>query len=359
VGKRVLITRMGWFGSHRLAKRLEADPEIDYILGIDVTEPAGELDRTEFLRADVRESVLMRILEATGIDTVVHLGLYSTPNDAGGGRGTMHDFNVIGAMQLFAACQRVSEVKRVIIRSSTAVYGAASNDPAVFTEEMYRSDPPDPFGRDCGELEGYARALARRRPDIDMTLFRFANIIGPGADTPLARYLTMPLVPTVLGFDPRLQFIHEADATDLLAQAIAEPVVGTYNAAADGVLFLSQVLRIGGRIEVPVPMTLLNLAEPLSRVVRGGIEVPPHIVRLINWGRIADNRRLKEEFGFVPRYTTRETVEEFYAEHRLRRMARRPRERSPWERELSEFVTRKGQERFLERVRGPRDDPGG
>jgi UDP-glucose 4-epimerase len=349
MGKRVLITHLAWFLSHRLANRLEDDPDVEYILGVDTNEPRGELHRTEYLQADIRKPVVMKILDSTGIDTVIHMGLFSTPAEAGG-RGAMHDLNVIGAMQLFAACQRSKTVKQVIVRSSTAVYGADANDPAVFTEEMARSARTDPFGRDSVEMESYARELRRRRRDLDMNVFRFANIIGPGADTPLSRYLTMGAVPTVLGFDPRLQFIHEDDATDLLARAIERPVIGTYNAAGDGVLFLSQVLRMGGRLQLPMPAPILNASGPLFRFLGRGLQVPPHILQLIQWGRIADNRRLKEDFGFIPRYTTRDAVREFYAERRLRRVAH-TRGEQQWERELHDFLTRKGQERFMERAR--------
>lgn len=357
MGRRVLITRLSWFVSQRLAAALEADPDVEYILGIDTREPRAALERTEFLKADIRKPVAQKILESTGVDTVIHMGLYSTPQEAGG-RGAMHDFNVIGPMQLFGAVQRSETVERVIVRSSTAVYGAEPNDPAVFTEEMARAYRRDPFGRDTSEMEGYARELSRRRPDLEMTLFRFANIIGPEADTPLSRYLTMPVVPTVLGFDPRLQFLHSDDATDLLARSVSDPVTGTYNAAADGVLYLSQVLRLGGRVELPVPMPILNLSGPFFRYVGRGLEVPPHILRLVQWGRIADNARLKERLGFTPRYSTRDAVREFYAERRLRRVAKPDGEPEPWERELRRFLARKGQERFLEQTRAWRGERG-
>ncbi|HVL81691.1 MAG TPA: NAD-dependent epimerase/dehydratase family protein [Actinomycetota bacterium] len=355
MGRRILITRIGWFLSHRLARRLEEDPDVEYILGVDLAPPAGDLQRTEYLQVDLRKPVLLKIIESTGIDTVVHLNLYSTPGEAGG-RGAMHDLNVIGAMQLFAAIQRSETVKQLIVRSSTAVYGADPNDPAVFTEDMMRSSRTDPFGRDSQEIETYARELARRRRDIEMTTFRFANILGPGADTPLANYLMMPVVPTILGFDPRLQFLHEDDATDLLVQALERPVGGVFNASGDGVMYLSQVIRQGGRLELPMPLPVLSAAAPFLRLAGRGLSIPPHVVRLIHWGRVADTRRLRETFGFEPRYTTRDAVREFYAERRLRRVTR-TQQAAAWERELHDFLTRKGQERFLAstRGRGPRD----
>jgi UDP-glucose 4-epimerase len=354
MGQRVLITRISWFLAHRIARRLEDDPNVEYILGVDIEEPRGDLDRTEFLKADFRRAVMLKILDATGIDTVVHCGLYSTPEEARG-RSAMHDLNVIGAMQLLGACQKAETVKRVVVRSSTAVYGAESNDPAAFSEEMGRSSARDPFGRDCVEMEAYVREFRRRRREVDLTVFRFANILGPRSDTPLAQYLRMPVVPTVLGFDPRLQFMHEDDAVDLMLRAVRDPVVGTYNATGDGVLYLSQVLRIGRRVELPLPMPILNMSAALVSLLGRGLVVPPHILRLLQWGRVADNARLTGEFGFTPKYTSSDVVREFYADERLRRVAAAPAEQR-WERELHEFLTRKGQERFLARARSTRLD---
>jgi UDP-glucose 4-epimerase len=160
----------------------------------------------------------------------------------------------------------------------------------------------------------------------------------------------MPVVPTVLGFDPRLQFMHEDDAVELLMRAVREPVVGTYNATGDGVLFLSQVLRMGRRFQLPLPMPVLNMSGPVVKVLGRGLQVPPHVARLLQWGRVADNARLRSEFGFTPKYTTRDVVREFFAEERLRKVAAPPSEQK-WERDLHEFLTRKGQERFLARAR--------
>lgn len=354
MGKRILITRLGWFLGYSLAQQLERLDDVEYVLGLDSIEPPVTFGRTEFLKADMRKPVFAKILEATGIDTVIHLGLWSTPSEAGG-RGAMHDLNVIGAMQLFAACQRSSAVKQVIIRSSTAVYGSGSDDPAVFTEDMMRSERADPFGRDCQEMEAYARDLSRRRPDVSMTTFRFANILGPAADTPLANYLTMPIVPTALGFDPRLQFIHSEDATDLMVQAVQDPVEGIFNASADGVMYLSQVIRQGGRIPLGLPRPTLKLLAPALRMIGSASTIPPHVSRLINWGRVADNERMRRVFKFTPRYSTADAVREFYADRRLRRIAARDSRVHGWEREMNAFIAKKGRERFKSRLRPETD----
>ncbi|WP_154727124.1 NAD-dependent epimerase/dehydratase family protein, partial [Brevundimonas mediterranea] len=128
----------------------------------------------------------------------------------------MNEHNVIGTMQLLGACQRSATVRRVVVRSTTAVYGSSPRDPAVFTEELEPHDSPSHgYAKDSVEVEGYVRGFARRRPDVTVSLLRFANFMGPGVDSPLTRYFTQPVLPTVLGFDPRLQFVHEDDAVEV------------------------------------------------------------------------------------------------------------------------------------------------
>lgn len=347
MGRRVLITRLGWFVSGRLAAALEEIPDIEYIVGVDLSEPKVDLRRTEFVRADIRRPVLAKLISAARIDTVVHLSMYSTPDEAGG-RGAMHDQNIIGSMQVLGACQRAQEVKNVILRSSTAVYGSHPRDPAVFAEDDYTgSGGGGPFVRNVQEIEAYARDLARRRPDLNLTTLRLANILGPNSDTPLSNYLVQRVVPTSLGYDPRLQFLHEDDAVDLFTEAVRNPRPGTYNAAGDGVMYLSQVLRSGGRVELPMLGPAVSLTAPVLSMFGVGTAAAPHVAKLVQWGRVVDTTRLKERFGFVPRYTTRDAVREFYAERRLRRVAAANRT-AGWESDLNEYVTRKGQERFIE-----------
>src|SRR5437660_12453450 len=128
----------------------------------------------------------------------------------------MKEINVIGTMQLLAACQKAPSLRKLIVKSTTAVYGASSRDPALFTEGMEpRSQFRSGYGKDSTEVEGYVRGLGRRRPDIDLTLLRFANFIAPRIDTPLTRYFSLPVVPRAFVSDPRTQSVHEDDGTDM------------------------------------------------------------------------------------------------------------------------------------------------
>src|SRR5919106_3454178 len=152
VGQRVLITGISGHLATKLARRLETDPEIDYVVGIGLEEPAGDLDRTEYVRADIRNPLTVKVLQTTEVDTVVHLNILATPGGVGG-RNQMKEINVIGTMQLLGACQRADRVRKVVMKSTTAVYGADPRDPALFTEEMAsRSEPRHGYTKDAVEV---------------------------------------------------------------------------------------------------------------------------------------------------------------------------------------------------------------
>ncbi len=170
------------------------------------------MGRAEFVRADIRNPFIAKVIRNGDVDTVVHAAAASYAPRAGG-RATLKELNVMGAIQLFAACQKAPSVRRVILKSTSEVYGSSPRDPVLFTEDTGARRPPaDGFARDSIDIEGYARGLARRRPDIAVTILRLANMIGPAMDTALSRYLAGPVVPSVLGHDARLQLLHEQDA---------------------------------------------------------------------------------------------------------------------------------------------------
>jgi UDP-glucose 4-epimerase len=226
--------------------------------------------------------------------------------------------NVIGTMQLLAACQKAPTVQRMVLKSTTAVYGSSPRDPAIFDESMTPKDlPSGGYAKDAAEIEGYLRGFARRRPDVSVTVLRFTNFIGPRIDTVFTRYFSLPAVPTVLGYDARVQLLHEEDALAVLERAASDDIPGVFNVAADGVLLLSQAIRRAGRIPIPVPSPAVG---PVSRVFRSArlVDFSPEQMRLLNFGRVVDSSRLKRQFGFSPRWTTGQAFDDYVRGRALR-----------------------------------------
>jgi UDP-glucose 4-epimerase len=316
--RRVLVTGVSRFLGGRLAGILAADPAIEAVIGVDTVEPRADLGRTEVVRADIRSAKIASVIDRHEVDTVVHLSVVATPLTVGG-RTAMKEINVIGTMQLLAACQKSPTVRKLVLKSTTAVYGSSPKDPALFTEDMEpRRLPRSGYAKDSVEVEGYVRGFGRRRPDVSLSILRFTNFVGPTIDTPLTRYFSLPVVPTVFGFDPRIQFCHEDDAVEVLRRATVEDKTGIYNVGGSGVLLLSQAIRRAGRASFPV-------LEPLVSVVGQGfrraglVDFSPEQMRFLEHGRVADTTRLRETFGYAPRWTSRAAFDDFVRARNLNR----------------------------------------
>ncbi len=301
-GRQVVITGISSPWAGELARNLERDPRIESIAGIDSRPPQVALERTEFIEADVRNPALSRLLPSTRADTIIHCGILLYPDAARPPR-VLHEINVIGTLQLLAACERTEGLRHVIVRGSAAIYGCEGAAPLLFTEDRARAKPlRTRFQRDISELEEYFANFARRHPHLTCTMLRYQPEIGADLDTPLVRYLTLPVVPVQLGFDPRLQFLHSEDATGALVAAVAKPVPGPINVAPSGSISLSRALRLLGRPAVPVPH---GLFEPLLRRLGrrlGAGALYGDGVRMLRFGRGVDNQRLCKELGYEPRF---------------------------------------------------------
>jgi UDP-glucose 4-epimerase len=306
----VLVTGVSRYLGGRLAAELSDDPSIERLIGVDVVPPRADVGRTEFVRADIRNPIIAKVIASAQVDTVVHMSVIATPFGAGG-RTAMKEINVIGTMQLLAACQKAPSVRKLVVKSTTAVYGSSSRDPALFTENMEpRGLPRSGYAKDSVEVEGYVRGLGRRRPDVDVTLLRFANFIGPSIDTPLTRYFALPVVPTVLGFDPRLQFVHVDDGLEVLRRAVIEDHRGTFNVAGDGVLLLSQAIRRAGRTSFGLLSPAVSLVGTMFRRT-GLVDFSPEQLAFLQFGRGVDTTRLRTDFGYEPRYDTAAAFDNF------------------------------------------------
>jgi len=215
-------------------------------------------------------------------------------------------------MQLLAACQKAEGLQRLVVKSSAAVYGSSPRDPAMFTEEMSpKSLPRAGFGKDSVEVEGYVRGFARRRPDVGITTLRLANIIGPGIRTSMTDYFALPVIPAPLGFDARLQFVHETDAAGCLVLAATGPAaVGNVNVAGAGIITLMQAAALVGRPIFPVPLPAAGFLGGM--VKRAGLaDFSDDQMQYLAFGRGLDTTRMREVLRFEPLYSTRAAFLDF------------------------------------------------
>jgi UDP-glucose 4-epimerase len=313
----VVVTGVSRFLGARVASRLAADSRIERVVGLDPDDPpealADLLDDVQLIRADARAAG--GAIDDLGAEALVHLAVTGAPDPQHGGRAAMKEHNVIGTMQLLAGAQGAGRLRKLVVRSSTAAYGASFRDPAVFTEDTEpRAVPRGAFARDILDIEGYVRGFRRRRPDVAATVLRFAPLFSSTADTTLTRYFAEPFVPTVFGRDARLQFVHVDDALEVLHRSVVEDHPGTFNVAGAGVLLLSQAVRRAGRIAVPLPESTLSSVAAVARSLGVG-QIGLDQIDLFVHGRVVDTTRLVKEFGFTPR-STEAVFAEFIDAHR-------------------------------------------
>jgi UDP-glucose 4-epimerase len=335
-GRRVLITGLSTYWGGRLAQALEQDPGVDVIVGVSPEDPTCELTRTEYVRVGTQHALLERIVRAAGIDTVIDTRLIVDSVTAAP-RAT-HENNVIGTMNILAACGVPdSPVRKFVFKSSAHYYGCERDDPAYFTESMSRPHPPRTLiEKDIVEAERAVKAFAERNGDVAVTVLRFANGLGPDIATSHSALLSLPAVPSILGFDPRYQFIHEDDIAGVLEHAAVNELPGTYNAAGDGVLVLSEIASLLGKPLAPLlPPWGTGIAASALR--RAGVRIPPEMLQQMRYGRALDNRRLKAA-GYAFRATSRETVQAFAQHLRTRGLRAGSGERYRYEREVEEFL---------------------
>jgi UDP-glucose 4-epimerase len=333
---RVLVTGLATYWGGRLAQALEKNSEVETIIGVDSEDPTRELDRTEFVRVSNQHALIRRIVKAAEIDTVVDARL--TVDSVVASPRTTHENNVIGTLNILAACSgKDSPVRKLVFKSSAHYYGCAGDDPAFFTEDMRRVHPPaTSIERDIVEAESAVADFREKNPSRVVTIMRFCNVLGADMRTSHARLLSLPVVPMVLGFDPRYQFIHADDVVGALQHAVATDIPGVFNGAGDGVLALSEVAALLGKRAVPLlPPYGTGLARASLR--RLGMRIPPEVTTQLRYGRGLDNRRLKST-GFRYLHTTRETVVNFGEHLRLRSVLRGVQEPYRYEKEVEDFL---------------------
>jgi UDP-glucose 4-epimerase len=319
-GKRrvVAITGAATFLGLNLIGLLEDDPRVAKIVCLDTSTPPTVGAKSRFYELDLvqpnAEERLAEVLVAESVDTTVHLGLLESPT-----RETSHSHELegVGTMQVLNACRR-ARTHKLVVRSFTWLYGARATNPAFLSEKhMLRARGTDPFFQDKLAVE--EQLLRFRQPGLGrvVTVLRTAPIIGPSVDNFVTRYLRLSRVPTVLGFDPLWQFLHEADAVAALKLAVDRDVPGVFNLASEGVLPLSMAVRLLGRSRLPLPRRLLKPTLGALWLTKVG-DASPALLDYLQYACVADTSLAKSRLGFVPVFSSREALTDFASAEQLR-----------------------------------------
>lgn len=317
-GRVITVTGAASFLGTNLVGLLEEDERVARIVAIDIKPPQTAQRKTRFYEVDftqpTAEARLSEIFAAERTDTLVHLAFLASPSH---GIAVAHELESVGTRHVLVAA-RHARLRKIVMWSQTALYGAQASNPNFLTEKhALRAPVTEPFFADKIEAEAEVARFAQKVPGAIVTVLRTAAILGPTINNYVTRYLSRKVVPTMMGFDPLVQFVHEVDAIAAFKLAIDRDHAGVFNIVADGVLPLSTVVKLAGRLAVPIP-------HPLAHTLGAALwlahmsEAPPSFMHHLRFLCVADGAKAKEKMGFRPAYTTREAVLDFTSAQRLR-----------------------------------------
>ena len=301
--QRILITGVSNPLGAAVARRLA--PQVPFLFGCDISDPISALEEMDFVHADTRLSVIGKLVRRLNIDTVVHLAvMIDSPHH----ERSIHETDVIGTMNVLVGCAPPSPVRKLVVKSSQAIYGAGPNDPSLYSEDMANWDRyASGVTRDLLEMEQLVGEFALRSEACSVTVLRLGYRVSD--DTSLARYISLPIVPTFAGFDPRLQLLHEDDAVEVIVRSVVEDQAGVFNVAGDGVVLLSQAIGImGGRNAQILPPYGRSFSRLGLRML-AGIDIPTHLADVLAYGSVIDCSRLAAQYGWKPAYSSRQTMD--------------------------------------------------
>jgi UDP-glucose 4-epimerase len=315
----VAITGASSFIGRNLLRRLLESGEERTILVADVQKPPIEDKRIRYFRVDFTEptadATLAGILKKEACDTVVHTAFLNNPTHD---HTYAHELEVIGTMHLLHALSE-SHVRKLVVSGSTMTYGANSSNPNFLTEERKPgANQRDRYLRDRVEVDREVARFARKNPDTIVTMLRTCWIMGPTVSNYVTRFFSRWVVPTLLGYDPLLQFVYEDDALDAFQKVVAHDVPGVYNIVGRGVLPLSTLLKLAGKPHVPIAHVV---AYPMAEALwlAQAAEAPGAFLDYLRYLWVADGDKARVEMGFEPKYSTKEAWMAFVGGRRLRK----------------------------------------
>jgi UDP-glucose 4-epimerase len=311
-GRVVAVTGACTFLGGELLRRLEEDPRYGKVLALDIRPPAlTPGGKVEFVKLDLTQPTvdgeLATLLQRHAVDTFVHGAFLSHPTHA---VEWAHELEDVGTMHVLNACAGV-EPRRLVMISTTLVYGAHPKNPNFLTEDAeLRGHRDSRFVNDKLRAEKQVQRFAKEHPGVEVCILRFAPILGPTISNMFTRFFARPVAPVMMGHDPLMQFVHEQDAAYALQRAVESRAVGPFNIVGKGVLPYTTVLALLGRVPVPMPQVV---ARQLSKVLWATqlSGSPPSFLDFLLYLCVADGAKAKRELGFSPRLSIKRTILDF------------------------------------------------
>lgn len=306
----VLITGAEGYLGRLVVKSLSDEPGgIATIIASDIRPPAEPLPNVTYLTADIRSEDLTRAMREHQVDTVVHLAAIVTPGPRDD-REAAHAVEVRGTRSLLRACLAAG-VERFIYTSSGAAYGYYPDNPEWLSEDdAIRGNPEFAYSDHKRQVEEMLARWRERHPQLKQLIFRPGVILGASANNQITALFDKPSILGVAGSDSPFVFIWDQDVVGAIVKGVREGGTGIYNLAGDGVLTMPEISQRLGKRYLALPSWLLRGALWVLSKLRL-TQYGPEQVGFLQYRPVLANRRLKDEFGYIPQKTTREVFEYF------------------------------------------------
>ncbi len=304
---RTAVTGIGSFLGSRVLRRLAESRGGDAVIAVDVAAPPSALGvrhRALDLTEPASDQRLLELLRDEDVVTVVHAAFFTNPRRDS---GYAHELESIGTLNLLAA-SAAAGVRRIVMRSFTAVYGANGKNPNFLTEDHpLQPDPALAWVRDKLEAEQHAAAFARRYPDMSVTVLRFAAVFGPGVHTFYTRIFDHRVVPSLLGYNPLVQLLHPEDAVTAFLSGIEGAPGGAYNVVPSRPVPLLTAYHLAAKIPVFVPHPVAYAGADLLWAAGLGA-APGRFIDYVRFLCLADGARARASLGFTARHSSRDAL---------------------------------------------------
>ena len=297
----VLITGISGNLGRTLAKVLH---RTERVIGLDRRQFPGKPKDLEVHHVDIRKRKVEDIFRHGGIKALIHMAIIHDPRLP---QAEHHQFNVLGTKAVLGHAAKYG-VKKVVILSSTNVYGPQPENDNFLTEDSpLLGSQRFPDIRDLVEVDMVAQQSMWQHPEVETVIVRPVHIVGPNVKNAPSNYLRIKRPWTLAGFDPMVQLIHEEDAALAMTLALKPGVRGVFNIVGPGELPLSAVLKELGRQPIPVPHLLARpLLGKLFQYRMAGF--PEAELDHLQFLCTVDGTAAERAFGFRAKYTLRETI---------------------------------------------------
>jgi UDP-glucose 4-epimerase len=299
-GEKLLITGIAGGQGRLIAQRVG---ELFHIAGVDRAPWEGSPPGVSMHVVDLRKRRFEDVFRTERPDAVVHLAFVrhfrAEPR-------VRHEVNVLGTKRVLEYAIAYG-VKRVVVVSSAYVYGALPETPYYVNEDYpLNVSRTYPEVRDLGEVDTLATGFLWRHPDVSTAILRPVNTLGYYVHSAIGRYLRQRYVPTILGFNPMMQFIHEEDVAEAVALALQTGAHGVFNVAGPGAVPLKVAIRETGGRAVSIPEGVARAV--FGRLFRLGLyPTPSGAMDFLKYPCTVDGRAFARATGFSPLFTLEDT----------------------------------------------------